>query len=122
MEAKERFQWVRKKFELSMSAFGEKIGLSASGVSAIEYGTRKMSDKHIMLICAAFPTINEHWLRTGEGDPEIEVSDGNVDAYIKSNGISDIDRAILQGLLDLKPEQKNAVIEIIKGLASSNKE
>lgn len=61
--ANERFAEVRKHHGLSMAAFGKMIGLSASGVSAIEYGTRALSDKHIKLICAEFPEINEDWLR-----------------------------------------------------------
>lgn len=63
-----RFKAIREHYGLSMGAFGQEIGLSASGVSAIEYGTRNMSDKHIKLICTAFPEVSENWLRTGEGE------------------------------------------------------
>ena len=63
-----RFKAIREHYGLSMGAFGQEIGLSASGVSAIEYGTRNMSEKHIKLICAAFPEVSEDWLRTGEGE------------------------------------------------------
>lgn len=68
MESKSRIKSIRDYFSLSMGAFGKKIGLSASGVSALEYGTRSISEKHIKLICAAFPSISETWLRTGNGE------------------------------------------------------
>ena len=121
MDAKARFQWVRNHYNLSMSAFGKKIGLSASGVSAIEYGTRNMNDKHIKLICAAFPAINEDWLRTGNGEPEIEPVSDEVADFIQAMCVSEIDLEIMQGIVSLNPEQKNAVIQIIKGLSNSNK-
>lgn len=63
-----RFKAIREHYGLSMGAFGQKIGLRAAGVSAIEYGTRNMNEKHIKLICAAFPEVSEDWLRTGKGE------------------------------------------------------
>jgi len=52
---------------MKQEAFGEKIGLSKSGISSIESGSRNVTDKHIKLLVALF-NINEHWLRTGDGE------------------------------------------------------
>jgi transcriptional regulator with XRE-family HTH domain len=67
MEINERVKRVRERLNLSMADFGNAIGLSHSGISAIEYGTRKVTEKHIKLICAVF-NVSENWLRTGEGE------------------------------------------------------
>lgn len=101
MDANDRFRLVREHHGLSMSAFGVKIGLSASGVSAIEYGTRAMSKKHIKLICAAFPEISEHWLETGEGDMLLPKPERDLPAQLSDDPMV---RAILEAYLDLDPQ------------------
>lgn len=53
--------------ELTQEEFGEKIGLSKSGISNIENGTRNVSSRHIKLICNVF-NVNESWLTTGIDD------------------------------------------------------
>lgn len=102
MDAKLRFKAVREHFNMSMRSFGEQIGLTASGVSAIEYGTRNMSEKHIKLICAAFPSVSEEWLRTGEGEMIKQ------DANEVSDGYSPLIREILRSYERLSPQNKIA--------------
>ena len=66
MDINKRFKELRKAFGLSQAELGSKIGLSKSGISNIESGTRNVTDKHIKLICSELP-IDENWLRTGAG-------------------------------------------------------
>lgn len=98
MDAKDRFRLVRERHGLSMNAYGAKIGLSASGVSAIEYGTRAMGKKHVKLICAAFPEISEHWLETGEGEMLMPRPERELPAELSDDPMI---RAILDAYLDL---------------------
>lgn len=65
LEIKERIIQLRKQLNLSQESFGKRIGLSKSGISNIENGTRTISDTHIKIICSTFG-ISEEWLRTGE--------------------------------------------------------
>lgn len=67
MTINDRFKELRKTFGLSQEELGSKIGLSKSGISNIESGTRNVTDKHIKLICSELP-VNEEWLRDGVGD------------------------------------------------------
>lgn len=64
IEIKDRIIQLRKQLNLSQEDFGKKIGLSKSGISNIESGTRTISDTHIKIICSVFG-ISEQWLRTG---------------------------------------------------------
>jgi transcriptional regulator with XRE-family HTH domain len=64
-EVNERIKILRKKLGMTQEEFGNRIGLSKSGISNIEKGTRGISERHIKLICTMFNT-NESWLRTGE--------------------------------------------------------
>lgn len=63
----ERLKELRKSLSLTMEQFGDKIGLSKSGISSIENGSRNVTPKHIKIICNEF-NVNEEWLRTGEGN------------------------------------------------------
>lgn len=64
-EIKERIIQLRKQLNLSQEKFGKEIGLSKSGISNIENGTRTISDTHIKIICSTFG-VSEEWLRTGK--------------------------------------------------------
>lgn len=68
---------------MSQEAFGKRIGLSKSGISNIENGTRTISDTHIKIICSTFG-ISEEWLRTGKDiAKEVRELENFID-YLKS--------------------------------------
>lgn len=121
MEAKERFKAVREHYGLSMRGYGEAIGLTASSVSAIEYGMRTMNEKHIKLICAAFPEISENWLRTGEEPMLLPPQDDQalVDQLVRAYHGSPILRAILTTYLQLDEPRRHLVEEILEGFAAA---
>lgn len=66
-EKNERLRNLRKKLKMSQEEFGKWLGITKSGVSEIEAGRRKVTEQHIIMLKAH--NVNEHWLRTGEGDP-----------------------------------------------------
>ena len=64
----ERYTTVRKNQGLSIRKFAEVLGVSNGVVSNIEYKKlEKVSDLYINLLCDKLD-VNEHWLRTGEGE------------------------------------------------------
>lgn len=62
-----RIKTVRKSVGLTLEKFGERIGITASSVSAIEVGKNNPSEQTIRAICREF-CVNEIWLRTGAGE------------------------------------------------------
>lgn len=66
-----RIKEIRIRLNLSQEEFGNSIGLSKSGISNIENGTRSVTPKHIKLIGLVY-NINESWLKTGIPDPDEE--------------------------------------------------
>lgn len=62
-----RIKAVRKHTQLTQTAFGERIGVKGNTVTGWESGIRVPSDAIINSICREF-SINEEWLRTGEGE------------------------------------------------------
>lgn len=65
----ERLKAIRlhEDIDLSQSEFGSRIGIqSRAHISALESGTRKITDRIISDVCREF-NVNETWLRTGKG-------------------------------------------------------
>lgn len=64
----ERIKELREYLGLSRAAFGEQLGVSGDVINNLERGRVEIKEDRIKLICSVF-NVNEHWLRTGEGDP-----------------------------------------------------
>ena len=63
-----RLRKIRKERHLSQEEFGKKIGIeSRAHISALENGNRTITDRIINDVCREF-SVNEEWLRTGNGD------------------------------------------------------
>lgn len=65
---KNRVREIRRTLSLSQAEFAKSIAMGQTGVSMVENGTRELTDRQIITICAVFG-VDEHWLRTGEGEP-----------------------------------------------------
>lgn len=107
---KERITQLRKTLKLSQSDFGEKIGLTASGVSNIENGIREIQERHVKLILAAFPDVSEAWLRYGTGDM-LRKRDGDVARLVERYQFGDMVKKLLTVYEQLDDERQAAVLE-----------
>ena len=63
----DRIKAIRKALHMNQKSFGGQIGLKDSSVSMLESGKNNPSEQTILSICREF-SVNEHWLRTGEGE------------------------------------------------------
>lgn len=70
----ERVKEIRKELNLTLEKFGERVGVTKQTVSRIENGVNNLTDQMALAICRTF-SVNEHWLRTGEGEPYIKGSE-----------------------------------------------
>lgn len=62
---------VRQFSELSMRAFGERIGISGPSVARLESGENNPSEQTIRAICSEF-NINRDWLVDGIGEMSVK--------------------------------------------------
>ena len=111
-----RFKQIREKLNLSQEEMGEAIGITRSGISNIESGKRSVSERHIKLLRSAY-NINEHWLRTGEGEM-FNPTNTSLDALAEAHNINGLTRAIIEGLITMKPEHQAAFIDLINNVAA----
>lgn len=63
----ERIRALIKALKIKQSEFAQRIGVSRPFVSELCSGAKNPSDRTIADICREF-NVNEHWLRTGEGE------------------------------------------------------
>ena len=69
----DRIKWLRKDKNMTQQEFADRIGTPRANIAGYERGIRTPSEAMISLICSKF-AVNETWLRTGEGDPYIQLS------------------------------------------------
>lgn len=67
MSINERIKDVRKSASLSQTDFAERLGTTRGVITNLEGGKTTPNEPFIKLICREF-NVDEHWLRTGEGD------------------------------------------------------
>ena len=70
----ERIRELRKHLNLTMEAFGSRIGVSKSTISNIENGNREATEHMIKSICSEFGA-DYMWLTSGEGEMFVESDD-----------------------------------------------
>lgn len=65
---KKRIKKLRETLDMTQEQMGEVLGISKSGVSAIESGNRNLTEKHMMRL-EENPEVpvNVEWLETGKG-------------------------------------------------------
>ena len=102
----DRLKSLRKSLHLSQAEFGEKLGVSRDVISNFENGRVELKDNFIQLICLKF-SINETWLRTGEGDMYRKTTSERLDEIAEE--------------LQLTPNQTK-VFHILMGLPSEKRE
>lgn len=120
MTISERIKSLRKELKLSQEEFGNRLGVSRDVIGNIEYDRLKRPDQKepiYKLICKEF-SINEEWLRTGEGPKEIQPSR---DEYIQAvNEIDVRDPKARQAILDywkLSDEDKHLFWDFVERFA-----
>ena len=115
---KDRIIQLRKALRYTQGAFGEKIGLTASGVSNIENGIREIQERHILLILSAFPQVSEEWLREGTGPMFIQ-DDSPIRQVMQRYDFPAIVEQLLVAYDRLAPDEQKAVLKYTTELVAA---
>lgn len=73
MTENERIKRIRESVGLTQEKFAKRIGIGGSAISQIEKGHIRASEQTQLFICREF-NVNEHWLRTGDGEMFLQKS------------------------------------------------
>ena len=113
---KDRIKRIRKQHHLTQTQFGDKIGVKQNTVTAYETGIRTPTDAVILSICREF-SVNEKWLREGEGEPFVETTSQTLDNIAKRYHGSKTFRVMLDVYARLEPDQQDMVERFVEMLA-----
>lgn len=113
---------IRESEGLSQEKFAEKLGLSRNFINQVENGKKNISDRTISDICRKFG-INEHWLRTGEGNPHSDSND-KLSVYIAkiSGGSDEFIKDLIIAYMELDETSKEALRKLAGNMIRSRNE
>lgn len=112
---KDRIREVREHSGLSMEKFGARIGIGKASISLLESGKNNPSAQTISLICREF-NVNEHWLRTGEGEMFEQTRESVLDRLTVEYDLDREQRAVIEGFLDLTPAERDVVLKYLRNV------
>lgn len=84
----ERIKALRKRLGLTQQAFADRLKIARGNIGAYEVGKNAPSDAVISLICKEFD-VSENWLRTGEGEMFVKLSEDEEIASLVSDVLED---------------------------------
>ena len=114
----DRIKLIRDSLDLSQEQFGVSIGLSKSGISNIESGSRKVTEKHIKLICVAHH-VDEEWLRTGIGEMFVESNDSLLAELAAQHSLTSKQEKVIACFLKLNDSDRESVTRYFESIAQS---
>ena len=122
----ERVNEVRKKSQLTMDQFGERLGVTKTAISYVVNGKRNLTEQMLKSICREF-SVDEEWLRTGDGDmpqkfseeEEIAALVGDVLEDGKSNPFYGIILEIIRTYNELSPASQSVLREASQKLVEN---
>lgn len=119
-----RISQIRKSLKLTQEKFSKKLGLARNTIATYETNVRTPMDSIIISICREF-NVNEHWLRTGEGEMFVPI-DADDEYFAAATEISnDNDEFAMAAVIEywkLDKESKKAIRNYITSLANIVKE
>lgn len=110
---KERIRELRKHLNMTMDEFGARIGLSKAAISLIEGGRNGARDQTVFAICREFG-VNEHWLRTGEGEMFEQTRETVLDRLAAEYSLDKELVSVIENFLDLSPQERTAFLTCMR--------
>lgn len=121
----ERIKEIRKSLEMTMERFGERLGVTKTAISNIEKSNRNVTEQMRKAICREF-NVNEEWLRTGNGEMFVQLSQEDETAHIvqdmlgsNTGSFYNIILEIAKSYKKLSPTSQKALDELADNLLSS---
>lgn len=116
MEMKDRLKAFRKYLGLTQNDVADRLHIRQTHVSAMENGTKNITDRTISYICREF-SISEEWLRTGSGNMRIPVENEAAaavsDLVEKSNPLYDVIKGIMVAYQKLDGPSREVIDQFI---------
>lgn len=113
-----RLKILREHFGVTQAEFAKMLGVGQSTLAMMEVSKRPISERHIKSICAIL-NVNEEWLRTGQGEMLIQNADSLIDQLSAEYHLDGIDRAIIDGYLQLGTLQRKVIKDYLSSVSAA---
>ena len=118
MTINERIRWFRKDhLRISQAEFAQVIGMKQTSVSTFERNGASVSDQIVRSICMGF-SVNEAWLRTGEGEMLEQPETFSLDQYLKERGCTALEMEIVKAYFELDAATRQKIFEAFERIHS----
>lgn len=114
----ERVRSVRKELNLTLEKFGEKLGVSKGAISAIEIGTRNLTEQMTKSICREY-NVNYDYLVNGEGEMFDDLPQTVLDELCMQYDCDDFDRVLIEEYLKLNTNDRQIIKNFIKNVCKN---
>ena len=115
----ERIRELRKALGLTQEQFAKKIGTKRGTIASYEVGKGNPINTVLFSICREF-SVNEDWLRLGEGDMFVEASFDEIEQLVKRYNLPDTAKYLIASFMKLSEQEMYSVIGYIERLLEEN--
>lgn len=116
-----RVKEIRTSMSLNQSEFASRLGVISATISRIEKGNRNITEQMLLSICREFH-VNEHWLRTGEGEMFTQPETFSLDEYAQKSQLSELELDIIKSYMDLNKDVRQAILKTAQQLFAKHSE
>ncbi|MEF2919617.1 MAG: helix-turn-helix transcriptional regulator [Acutalibacteraceae bacterium] len=109
----DRFKTLRKTKKLSQTEFGERVGVSRSVITNIEYKLVEPKELLIKQVCKEY-RVNYLWLTKGKGDMFDESEDMLLDELAEEYKLDELDKKIVEVYIKLSHQERMELKRILK--------
>ena len=111
----DRIKEIRKFNSKTQDEFAKSIGVGQAALSALEKGSRNVTDRNISIICNAY-NINEEWLRNGAGEMSVENDKSILSLLQKQYNLPSDQLAVVESFLSISNDQREAITAYLDNL------
>lgn len=113
-----RIKELRNLLNLSQTEFATNIGLKQAAIGLYENDQRTVPDTTVLLISQVY-NVSPEWLRTGQGEMLVQNADSLIDQLSAEYHLDGIDRAIIDGYLQLGTLQRKVIKDYLSSVSAA---
>lgn len=111
-----RISLVRKHLKMTQASFGKSLGVSRDVIANLESGRVAPNDTFIQLLCSKY-SVNENWLRTGDGEMFVRPEPSLVERLCDEKGATQLERQLLEAYFEIDERVRGPFIaQLMDGL------
>lgn len=112
----DRIKYLRRVLNIKQQEMALKLNLQSGSLSDIERKkTKTVTYRVINDICREY-SVNEEWLRYGQGEIFVRPDTFSLDEYAKKNNLTDLELDIIKGYMELDSNLRQSLMSHFKSI------